>query len=132
MNKIKVLVADDSSLMRAFIGETLEEEFNFIESVMANNGEEAKIILSGSDHFELVLCDWEMPGLNGNELLRWIREDSHLKTLPFIMITANSEGEGIVEVMKLGVTDYIVKPFSPEILCQKVTQVLKTIAHKST
>ncbi|MBA4373742.1 MAG: hypothetical protein C0402_12895 [Thermodesulfovibrio sp.] len=125
MNKIRVLIADDSSLMRDIIRESLGDEFEFIETVMATNGEEARKKLLDGDHFELILCDWEMPGLNGNDLLRWLREESHMKAVPFIMITAKDDGESIMEVMKLGVTDYIVKPFSPDILCQKVSRVFK-------
>jgi DNA-binding response OmpR family regulator len=68
-----------------------------------------------------------MPGLNGDELLRWLREESHIKNVPFIMITAKDDGESIMEVIKLGVTDYIVKPFSPETLCEKVTRVFKKL-----
>jgi len=130
MHKIRVLIADDSSLMRDIIRESLGEEFEFIEPVMATNGEEARRRLSDGGHFDLILCDWEMPGLNGDELLRWLREDSDIKTVPFIMITAKDDGESIMEVMKLGITDYIVKPFSPEILCEKVSKVLKKLSRE--
>ncbi len=125
MNRMRVMIADDSSLMRDIIRESLCEEFEFIEPVMAANGEDARRMLMAGDLFDLILCDWEMPGLNGDELLRWLREESHLKTVPFIMITAKDDGESVMEVVKLGVTDYIVKPFSPETLCEKVTRVFK-------
>jgi DNA-binding response OmpR family regulator len=127
MKKLRVLIADDSSLMRDIIRESLGEEFEFIEPVMATNGEEARQKLLAGSHFDLILCDWEMPGLNGDELLRWLREESHIKNVPFIMITAKDDGESIMEVIKLGVTDYIVKPFSPETLCEKVTRVFKKL-----
>lgn len=131
MNNIRVLIADDSSLMRDIIRESLEDEFKFIEPVIATNGEEARMMLLQGGRFELILCDWEMPGLNGNELLRWLREESPMKNVPFIMITAKDDGASILEVMRLGVTDYIVKPFSSETLSEKVTKVLKILAQQN-
>lgn len=124
MNKLHLLIVDDSMLMRDIIKESIEETFPYIETAMANNGDEAKTMLS-KKHFDLVLCDWEMPEMNGDALLRWVRESSPLKTVPFIMITARVEKESILEVMKLGVTDYIVKPFTPDTLCHKLAVVLK-------
>jgi DNA-binding response OmpR family regulator len=123
MNRLRFLIVDDSGLMRDIIKETITEAFPAVEALTANSGDEAQKMLENK-HFDFVICDWEMPGLNGDELLRWLRESSPLKTVPFIMITAKGEKEAIIEVMKLGVTDYIVKPFTPEILCHKVQNVL--------
>ena len=124
MGELRLLIVDDSTLMRDIIKETVEDAFPEVRTSVANNGDQAQKMLSRG-HFDLVLCDWEMPELKGNELLKWLRESSSLKTVPFIMITAKNEKEYILEVMKLGVTDYIVKPFSPDLLCQKVETVLK-------
>jgi len=125
MGQLQLLIVDDSTLMRDIIKETVEEAFPEVHTSVANNGDEAQKMLSHK-HFDLVLCDWEMPALKGNELLKWLREGSSQQAVPFIMITAKGEKDYILEVMKLGVTDYIVKPFSPELLCQKVKTVLKT------
>jgi DNA-binding response OmpR family regulator len=123
MGQLKVLIVDDSLLMRDIIIESIEEAFPDIEVSGANNGEEAQKLLSRR-HFDLMLCDWEMPGLKGNDLLQWLRENSSQRAMPFIMITARGDVESILEVKQLGVTDYIVKPFTSETLCQKVKTVL--------
>lgn len=124
MEQLRLLIVDDSSLMRDIIKETIEEALPGVLTSMASNGDQARKMLT-QKHFDLVLCDWEMPALKGNELLQWLRETSTQQKVPFIMITANDKKENILEVMKLGVTDYIVKPFTPETLCQKVKTVLK-------
>lgn len=124
MGQLRLLIVDDSILMRDIIKETVEDAFPDVLTTVANNGDQAQKMLS-QGHFDLVLCDWEMPALKGNQLLQWLRESSSHKTVPFIMITAKGEKEHIMEVMKLGVTDYIVKPFTPDLLCQKVEIVLK-------
>lgn len=126
MEKIKILIADDSSLMRDIIKETVSEAFPFVQAFTANSGDEAQKMLL-NHHFHLMLCDWEMPGLNGNELLKWVRESSGHKDIPVIMITAKGEKESVVEVMKLGISDYIVKPFTPDRLCHKIKNVLKNM-----
>jgi DNA-binding response OmpR family regulator len=124
MEQPRILIVDDSVLMRDIIKESIEEAFSGVGVSGATNGEEAQKLLS-SRHFDLVLCDWEMPALKGNTLLQWLREDSSHKRVPFIMITGRGDRESILEVKELGVTGYIIKPFSPETLCQKVKTVLE-------
>ena len=80
---------------------------------------------SQKEHFDIVLCDWEMPGLSGIDLLKWVRSESALNTLPFIMVTGTAEKESVEKCIAAGVTDYIVKPFTPEALCQKLKKILK-------
>jgi CheY-like chemotaxis protein len=75
MGQLKLLVADDSSLMRGIIKESIEEVFPEITVSMASNGIDAQKMLS-KQRFDLVLCDWQMPELKGNELLKWLRESS--------------------------------------------------------
>jgi DNA-binding response OmpR family regulator len=124
MEQLSVLIVDDSLITRDIIKESIEEAFSDVEVSAASDGEEAQKLLS-SQPFELVLCDWEMPGLKGNRLLQWLREESSQQTVPFIMITSRGDKESILEARKLGVTDYIVKPFSSETLCRKVKTVFK-------
>ncbi len=124
MGQLKLLIVDDSILMRDIIKESIADVFPDVQASVANNGDEAQKLLSRR-HFDLVLCDWEMPALKGNQLLQWLRENSSQKTVPFIMITARGEKESILEVKQLGVTDYIVKPFTSDTLCQKVKAVLE-------
>jgi len=111
-------------LMRDILKESILETFPYIEVREAGSGDEAQKMLQ-REHFDIVLCDWEMPRLNGIELLRWVRSISTLKTLPFVMVTGTTEKESVGECITAGVTDYIVKPFTPEALCQKVKKILK-------
>ncbi len=124
MNKIKLLIADDSMLMRDILKESILETFPYIEVREASAGNEAQRMLE-SEHFDMVLCDWEMPGLSGIDLLRWVRSTPALKTLPFVMVTGTTEKKSIVECIEAGVTDYIVKPLTPEGLCQKIKKILQ-------
>lgn len=124
MNKIRLLIADDSMLMRDILKESILETFPYIEVREAGDGKEAQKLLE-REHFDIVLCDWEMPGLNGIDLLRWVRSTPPLETLPFVMITGTTEKESVVECINAGVTDYIVKPLTPEALCQKIKKILK-------
>ncbi len=124
MEQPRVLIVDDSPLMMHIMKESIKEAFSDVRLSGANDGEEAQKMLL-NQHFDLVLCDWEMPALKGNTLLQWLREDSSHKTVPFIMITGRGDRESILEVKELGVTDYIVKPFTPDTLCQKVKTVLE-------
>jgi len=124
MGRLRLLIVDDSVLMRDIIKESVEEAFPEAEASVAGNGDEAQKLLSRKT-FDLVLCDWEMPALRGDQLLQWLRESSSQKSAPFIMITAKNQKESILEAKKLGVTDYIVKPFTPDILCLKVKAVLE-------
>jgi DNA-binding response OmpR family regulator len=75
--------------------------------------------------FSIVLCDWELPDIKGDEILRWVREESQVKDLPFIMVTAHDEKENILKVIPLKVTDYVVKPLNCETLSQKIRAALK-------
>ncbi len=126
MAKQKFLVVDDSLLIREFIKSNIAAVFPDIEVSDAGNGKEARQKLENS-HFDLILCDWEMPEMNGSELLQWIRGNPATGKLPFIMVTAKRERESILEAIKLGVTDYIVKPLTADVLCRKITIVLRRI-----
>lgn len=127
MIKHRILVVDDSTLMRAFIKDSVSEEFPDIEIVEAGNGKEAMHKLEKS-RFDFILCDWEMPEMSGSELLEWIRNNPSTKKMHFIMVTARSEKEFVVEAIKLGVNDYVVKPPTGEVLIQRVKAALQKIA----
>lgn len=124
MNQIRLLIADDSMLMRDILKESILEAFPSIEVREAGSGDETKKMLQ-KEHFDAVLCDWEMPGLSGIEILKWVRSTPPLEKLPFIMVTGTTEKESVVECINAGVTDYIVKPFTPEAICQKIKKILK-------
>ena len=96
-------------------------EFNNVEE--ASDGSEALSKLRAGN-FGLVISDWNMAPMTGLELLQEVRQDARLKTLPFIMITAESKTENVVAAKQAGVSNYIVKPFNAETLRGKIEKVL--------
>lgn len=124
MPKIKILVADDSMLMRDIIKDSLLETFSEAEIYEACSGKEAQALLQ-KEKVDIVLCDWEMPEMSGIDVLKWVRSTPDLSALPFIMVTGTTDKENVVECIKSGVTDYVVKPLTPDMLCQKVGKALK-------
>ncbi|MDX9715325.1 MAG: response regulator [Dissulfurispiraceae bacterium] len=123
MEKIKVLLIDDTPSVRRFIKIGIEKNFPNVVIDEASNGLTAKTKLENY-HYSLVLCDWEMPGMNGEELLRWLKQQPELCSIPFIMVTAKSEKEDVIKAIQGGVAGYIVKPFTIDSLVQKMTTVV--------
>lgn len=119
---MRILVVDDSATMRRIVVSSLRE-CGFKNIVSADDGKTAwPHIESGG--IDLVLSDQKMPGMDGLELLQLVREDEKLKDLPFIMITAEAYRENVLEAVKLGVSNYIVKPFNTNQLIDKIIKVL--------
>ncbi|MCD6327751.1 response regulator [bacterium] len=115
---MKILVVDDSKTMRRIIVRSLAGlgEEDVIEAV---DGADA-LTKASQDAFELILTDWNMPNLDGLGLVVKLRsEDKHKKT-PIIMITTEAEKGSVVEAVKAGVNNYIVKPFTPATLKAKI------------
>ncbi len=123
MEKAKrVLIVEDTSSMRGVIKATIASmgTFTIVEAV---DGQQALKSIESS-HFDLVICDWDMPKMTGLELLQAIRAQDRFKILPFVMLTANSQLEKIKQAISLGVTDYVAKPFQPATLINKVSAYL--------
>ena len=117
-----VLIVDDYKTMLRIIRNLLKQiEFNNVEE--ASDGAEALGKLR-TGNFGLVISDWNMQPMTGLELLQEVRQDIRLKTLPFIMITAESKTENVVAAKQAGVSNYIVKPFNAETLREKIEKVL--------
>ena len=126
MSKVSVLVVDDASFIRDLVKKCLRNYFPGIKIEDAVNGKKAQSILM-RETFDLVLCDWEMPEMSGLELLTWCREQSHLKAMPFIMVTSRGDKENVVQAIQAGVSGYVSKPFTNEQLLNKVKQALHKI-----
>jgi len=116
---MKFLVVDDSSTMRRIIKNSLKR-IGYEDVVDAENGREALENLNGID---IILTDWNMPEMDGLEFVKQVRTQN--KTIPILMVTTNAAKDDIVEALKNGVNNYIVKPFTPETLKEKVETVLK-------
>lgn len=124
---IKVLVVDDFPTMRRIV-KNLLKQIGFENIDEAEDGVQALNKLRGGS-YGLVVSDWNMPIMEGIDLLRNVRQEPEpLKNVPFLMVTAEAEKEKVIEAIKAGVDNYIVKPFTAEVLKEK----LEKIADKKT
>lgn len=118
---MKALLVDDSGVMRKIIARGLHSLW-IEEVVEAGDGVEALKIFGDGVGFDLVLTDWNMPNMNGLELVQAIRGAGH--KLPIMMITTESEKGQVVTAIQAGVNDYLVKPFDQDMLTAKLERVL--------
>ncbi len=119
----KFLVVDDFATMRKIVKKVLTQlGYKNIEE--ADDGNTAwpmiKEAHSSGKPYDIIISDWNMPGMTGVDLLKNVRGDANLKEMPFVMVTAESEQKNIVEAVKAGVSDYIVKPFNANTLKTKL------------
>ena len=113
---LRVLVADDSATMRKIIMRSLNA-VGVPSAVEASDGNEAvQTFIPG--HFDLVLTDWNMPGKSGLEVIKEIRAKD--AQVPIIMITTEAEKSRVMQAIEAGVSDYLVKPFTPDTLREKL------------
>ncbi len=118
---MKVLVVDDFATMRRIIKNILLQ-LGFKNIIEADDGTTAWDILN-KEQVDLIISDWNMPKMPGIELLKKVRADDRFKDLPFLMVTAEAQKENIVEAVKHRVSQYIVKPFTPETLQEKLNKI---------
>jgi len=121
--KAKILAVDDSPTMRRIIINTLKRA-GYDDIVEACDGKDALAKLRVDDEVNLVITDWNMPEMDGLTFVSTLREMEQYKDLPVLMVTTRSVKEDIVQALKAGVTNYIVKPFTPDTLKEKIEQVL--------
>ncbi len=119
---MRILIVDDYKTMLRIIRNLLKQlSFDNIEDAMDGSGALQKL---REKEFWLIISDWNMEPMTGLELLKEVRADEKLKSLPFIMITAESKAENVIVAKKAGVSNYIVKPFNAETLKTKIVSVL--------
>ncbi|HDP25976.1 MAG TPA: response regulator [Deltaproteobacteria bacterium] len=121
---MKVLVVDDFSTMRRIVRNILRQ-LNFTNIIEADDGSTALEILQ-REKIAMVISDWNMPKMTGLELLKVMKADDALRPIPFLMVTAEAQQENIIEAVKSGVNNYIVKPFTAETLSQKINQLFSS------
>ena len=120
---MKLIVADDSRMVRGIVTRIVEPLG--YEVVAAGNGQEALNILeSGEQNINLVLLDWNMPVLNGIDVIKKMRADSRLKSIPVLMVSTESEEDRIRQAMDAGAQGYLTKPFTPEQLTNAIRRAL--------
>jgi len=122
---MKVLIVDDFSTMRRII-KNLLRDLGFTNTFEADDGNTALPMLKEGD-FEFVVTDWNMPIMQGIDLLKEIRKDPKLKSLPVLMVTAEAKREQIIEAAQAGVNGYIVKPFTAGTLKEKLDKVFQRL-----
>jgi len=113
------LIVDDSSSVRKILARIMHR-FNF-ETMEAEDGEHALRVLKEADHCpEVALCDWNMPIMNGLELVQALRADEHYRDLLIVMVTTETEMDKVVTALDAGANEYIMKPFTEEMLAEKL------------
>ncbi len=119
---MKILIVDDFSTMRRII-KNLLRDLGFTNTQEADDGSSALPLLKASD-FDFLITDWNMPGMTGIDLLKAVRADEKLQSLPVLMVTAEAKREQIIEAAQAGVNGYVVKPFTADQLTEKLEKIL--------
>lgn len=126
--KTRILIADDMMTMRKIVAKNLKD-LGFTDVQEAADGNIAWDLLQKSNPpVQLIVSDWNMPNCTGLDFLRKIRANAPTAKLPFMMLTAEAEKTQVIEALKAGVTNYCIKPFTPEIFKQKLEETYKKAA----
>ncbi len=121
---MKALVVDDSQSMRNIVKAGLKKMELFSEIIEAENGVDALEKLQEHPAVDLVLLDWYMPEMEGYDCLVKIRENSSLNDTKVMMVTTENQQENVIKAIMAGANEYLMKPFTPEMLEEKVKMVL--------
>lgn len=122
---MKILIVDDFSTMRRII-KNLLRDLGFTNTAEADDGLTALPMLKNGD-FDFLVTDWNMPGMTGIDLLKAIRADEKLVSLPALMVTAEAKRDQIVEAAQAGVNGYVVKPFTAAVLKEKIEKIFERV-----
>jgi len=122
---MKILVVDDFSTMRRIV-KNLLSDLGFKNIDEADDGNTALPKLK-SGNFDFLVTDWNMPGMTGIDLLKAVRADPSLASLPVLMVTAESKREQIIEAAQAGVNGYVVKPFTAGTLEEKINKIFERV-----
>ncbi len=119
---MKILVVDDSTTMRRILKNCLKS-LGDNEVLEAGDGAEGMEELQKAGGVDLILTDWNMPNVNGLEFIQNVQK-SEFKSAPIIMVTTEAEKPKVVTALKAGAKNYVVKPFTPEVIKEKINQVI--------
>jgi len=120
---LKLLVVDDSSTMRRIIKNTLAR-LGHKDVLEGANGVEGWEQMNAHPDIDMLITDWNMPEMNGLELVKKVRADERFKDTPIVMVTTEGGKAEVITALKAGVNNYIVKPFTPAVLKEKLDAVL--------
>ncbi len=121
---MKFLVVDDSQTMRRIVNNALKG-IGYDDIVEAEDGKDALTKLY-VDKIDFVITDWNMPNMSGLEFTKAVRSDDQFLNLPILMVTTRGMKEDVMEALQARVNNYVVKPFTPQVLKEKIDQILKT------
>ena len=121
--KMNILVVDDFATMRRIVKNILKQ-LGYENIHEADDGASALEVLK-REKIDFIISDWNMPQMSGIELLKTVRATEAWKDLPFLMVTAEGQKENVIEAVKNKVNNYIVKPFTPETLMEKVSKIFE-------
>ncbi|MDO7641244.1 MULTISPECIES: chemotaxis response regulator CheY [Reinekea] len=122
---MKILVVDDFATMRRIV-KNLLRDLGFTNTHEADDGATAWPMLQNGT-FDFVITDWNMPGMTGMELLKKIRADEKLKTIPVLLVTAEAKRDQIIAAAQAGVNGYVVKPFTASALKEKIAKIFERV-----
>jgi two-component system, chemotaxis family, chemotaxis protein CheY len=122
---MKILIVDDFSTMRRII-KNLLRDLGFTNTQEADDGMTALPMLRNGD-FDFLVTDWNMPGMTGIDLLKQVRADAKLVSLPVLMVTAEAKRDQIIEAAQAGVNGYVVKPFTAQVLKEKIDKIFERV-----
>lgn len=123
-SSLNILVVDDFATMRRIVRKALKQ-LGYNHIFEADDGTSALEVLK-KEKIQFIISDWNMPQMPGIELLKTVRGTEEWKSLPFLMVTAEGQREYVLEAVKHKVSNYIVKPFTPEVLREKINKILET------
>lgn len=122
---MKILIVDDFSTMRRII-KNLLRDLGFTNTQEADDGVTALPMLRNGE-FDFLVTDWNMPGMTGIDLLKQVRADPKLVSLPVLMVTAEAKRDQIIEAAQAGVNGYVVKPFTAQVLKEKIDKIFERV-----
>jgi len=120
---LKFLVVDDSLTMRRIVVNSLKN-LGYNDFVEAADGQEALAKLGADNTINFVITDWNMPVMSGLELTKGIRNNAESANIPILMVTTRGVKEDIIEALQARVSNYVIKPFTPQVLKEKIEQIL--------
>ena len=133
-SRLRFLIVDDELHIRKIIkavcaamgvGDIIEAADGRSALEWLTSGKIIRKLEGNNRRFDLVICDWMMPEMTGIELLRSVRKNKSLTNIPFLMLTAENDRTKVLSAIEEGVSDYVVKPFTADVLEQKIMKIFK-------
>lgn len=126
----RALIADASTQMQRILMQMLKQNLNFGHVVIADNGKQA-LKLFETENIDWIFSEWDMPVMDGHQLLLAVRQHPRGKHVPFVLITGGTHKETLIMAMEAGITDFIAKPFSLDILTQKMRNIAASLERRT-